>query len=284
LNIKHKIAIISTGGTIASSLDSNNEYKSGSISINEILPKELTNNIKIYEPFSVDSSDITPKKLLKLAKLIQKKQEKFDAIIVTHGTDTMCESAFFMHLVNKSTVPIIFTGAMRSSNAHDFDGIDNFKFALANIDKCGVFIAMNSKLINASSVAKVHTTDLDAFCEKRSPNIPQGIFNIPHRLPKTVILYPHSNNCFINLKVDIIVYAGFGNGTIPQKAKSKLVASNKIIIRASICPNGEVLSKIEDESFGFISSGYFNPLQARILAMLAKEQSREIFTRYAHEI
>lgn len=282
-----KIALIATGGTIASKLDSNKEYISGTTPIDSIFPNELLSGIKIFTPFSVDSSDIDSKKLLKLTKLIKKLCEKFDAIIITHGTDSMCESAFFAYLTIDAKKPIIFTGAMRSSTDLEFDGIENFKFALKNIDKQGVFIAMNNKLINAKDAIKKDTLSLDAFDTKPSPNIPQGVFDIPKKLPKCAILYAYAgDDCFVP-RASNVVYAGLGNGTIPSKSKLKLInlaKKGKIVVRASICQNGCITTLSSDIENGFIACGFFNLLQARIVVMLADTKSLEFFKRYAYEI
>lgn len=282
-----KIALIATGGTIASKLDANKEYISGTTPITSIFPNELLNGIEVFTPFSVDSSDIDSKKLLKLTNLIQKLCLSFDAVIITHGTDSMCESAFFAYLTIKHKKPIIFTGAMRSSTDKEFDGIKNFAFALKNIDKCGVFIAMNNKLINAKNAIKKDTLSLDSFDLKLTPNIPQGIFDIPKKLPKCAILYSHAGNSATIPKDSNIVYAALGNGTIPIKSKLKLInlaKKGKIVIRASICQNGCITTLSSDEENGFIASGFFNLLQARIIVMLAGAKSLEIFKRYAYEI
>ena len=288
--MKAKIALISTGGTIASVVDKNGEYKSGELAIKEILPQSLLQNVDIIELFSVDSSDMTRKRLLALAKTIEKtaKNDKYKAIIVTHGTDSMSESAFFAYLTHKSDKPLIFTGAMRSSNAKDFDGVDNFQLALKACDgKKGVFIAMGGEFICASKAVKFNANDIKAFSYKKSPNISQGFFDIPKKLPKAIILYSFAGDDAKCAKADIVVYAGLGAGTMPQSAKknlAKLAKQKSIIVRSSVCASGYVAPKSEDEELGFIACGYFNPFQARILAMLSEQNSKEIFIKYAHEI
>lgn len=287
--MRHKIAVIATGGTIASFADDNGEYKSGSLSIDTVLPEYLFQNLDVINLFAIDSCDMTPTKLLKLAHKVKElaNNDTYKAIIITHGTDSMVDSAFFIYLTHKSPKPVIFTGAMRSANAKDFDGVDNFLLALNSCEQSGVFIAMGGKLLCASKAVKTDSLDTRAFGIKVSPTISQGIFDIPKKLPKAVILYSYAGDEGVDVSADIIIYAGLGNGSIPKKAKKKLTEASKsgvIVIIASSCWHGCVSTKTEDKVLGFIASGYFSPYQARIIAMLASISSKEIFSNFGYKL
>ena len=284
-----RIALIATGGTIASLANASGEYNSGSLSIDSVIPSELLNNLDVINLFNIDSCDMTSAKLLRLATKIKELSDdcRYRAMIVTHGTDSMVESALFIYLTYKTTKPVIFTGAMRSANAKDFDGIDNFNLALKSCNHSGVFIAMGGKLLCASQAIKTDCNSLESFKTKPSPIVVQGLFEIPKKLPKASILHSHAGDSYVNPYADIIIYAGLGNGSVPHITKKKLCAlaqRGKIIVRSSICTYGYVSRHTQDEQCGFIASGYFNPLQSKIVSMLAYQNTRDTFDRYAHSL
>jgi L-asparaginase len=125
---KGNIAILGVGGTIAGISDSSTKilsYKAASVTVNDIIENipELTKaaNVVLSEQIAqIDSKDMSDDIWLKLAKRINKllSQKNIDGIVITHGTDTMEETAYFLNLVIKSKKPIVLAGAMRPSTVN----------------------------------------------------------------------------------------------------------------------------------------------------------------------
>lgn len=128
---KPTIKIIATGGTIAGVGSSNTMttgYQTGALSIDELLKEvpDLANvaTIKVEQLFNIDSVDMTTERLLTLSKYINEilLDEEVDGVVITHGTDTLEETAYFLHLVIKSRKPIVIVGAVRPATAISADG------------------------------------------------------------------------------------------------------------------------------------------------------------------
>lgn len=172
---KAKILILSTGGTITGIAQCKNalDYKVGKISIESILTPKIHTlaDISVEQIANIDSIDLSDKILLKLARRISELMRDCacQGVIITHGTDRMEESAFFLHLSIRATIPLIFTGAMRPQNVRDSDGARNLYnallFARSGVQNGikGVFVAMGGSIFSARDVSKTHTLNLDAF-------------------------------------------------------------------------------------------------------------------------
>ncbi|AEV94742.1 asparaginase [Pediococcus claussenii] len=175
-----KILALHTGGTISMSASN------GSVSTNEENPLldsqfisdniELVNEVILNKP----SEHITPDDMLILKKRVQEAEQnrECDGIVITHGTDTLEETAYFLDLTVPNTIPIVVTGAMRSSNELGSDGVYNFQSAILTAasdeasDK-GVLVVMNDEIHTARYVTKTHTTNVNTF---RTPTFgPIGI-------------------------------------------------------------------------------------------------------------
>ena len=194
---KPHIAILATGGTIAGlaplctshstkerKASHSDEYSAGVLSIDEILHslvkkggknkkcKKLQNlaRISTKQITNIDSADMSDEVWLALAKEIDTlfgRKSKVNGIVITHGTDTLEESAYFLHLVAKSQKPIVLVGAMRPANVKNSDGAKNLYNAIAlaaHKDAKGVMIAMGGKILSPRQASKAHTHRLDAFC------------------------------------------------------------------------------------------------------------------------
>lgn len=190
------VVILATGGTIAGVGEPGKDmgYKSGSLTAKELVDAipELSSiaNIQVEQVCNINSDDITSALWIKLAKRIAELQNdsQVDGIVITHGTDTLEETAFFLVLTTAGTKTIILTGAMRPATAAAPDGPANLIFAVksaVNIatdlaSKCNsegkgrdaqhpendcapVLVAFADKLISAESVQKIHPNRLDAF-------------------------------------------------------------------------------------------------------------------------
>lgn len=192
---KPHIAILATGGTIAglANLNAsthkthhNNEYTAGVLSVDEILDslakkgykkdkktnkKSIQNlaHISTKQIANIDSADMGDEVWLALAKEIEILcgNSKVNGIVITHGTDTLEESAYFLHLIAKTQKPIVLVGAMRPANAPNSDGGKNLYNAIAlaaHKDAKGVMIAMGGKIFSPRYASKSHTHRLNAFC------------------------------------------------------------------------------------------------------------------------
>ncbi|SDN16232.1 asparaginase domain-containing protein [Limosilactobacillus mucosae] len=156
------IVIIATGGTIAGSGEAGRttEYRAGTVAVADILKSvpqlgKLA-NIEMISLMSVDSNEMDEQKWLQLREVInqQAARDDVDGIVVTHGTDTIEETAYFLNLTVNTAKPVVLTGAMRPATATSADGPFNIyqAVALAADDQaydCGVVIVRSSRVSNS---------------------------------------------------------------------------------------------------------------------------------------
>src|SRR5690625_3137940 len=245
-----RVHILATGGTIAGSGDSHTKaaYKAGEVPIEELLNAvpEIHDQAKITgeQIANIGSQDMDIKTWLKLSNRINEifENQEADAVIITHGTDTMEETAYFLSLTVNSDKPVVLVGAMRPATAMSQDGnrnlLDAVTVAAAEKSKnIGVVVAMNEYIFSAKDVDKTHTTNTSAF---QSRNFgPMGvvfdgkvefyhqvfqkekkIFDVSNlkTLPRVDIFYgyvdadPKIIDFAINNKAKGFVFAGVGNG------------------------------------------------------------------------
>lgn len=298
-----KIAILATGGTIAGSakdsLDA--EYKAGVLSVDELLSAlpQIAQLADIYaeQIANIDSCDITNEIWLLLARRASALLNEVDGIVITHGTDTMEESAYFLHLVLPANKPIVLTGAMRPANAISSDGLKNLYNAVLvaiNARSLGVLVAMNDRIFGARDVQKTHTMNIDAFSGGEMGYIvgSEVVFCHPQNLaqsgafsqnldnlPKVDILYAYASEglsiaarALFESGTRGIVIAGSGAGSIPSAQKivlKELMARGLKVVVSSRVKCGFVMLDSADREAGFISAGDLSPQKARILLMLA---------------
>ncbi len=304
------IALLATGGTIAG-VSRRGEYKAGVLGVCELLERandalsvDLRDKFKLKaeQIANIDSCDMTDALWLRLAKRCAELAPKTQGIVITHGTDTMEETAFFLSLVLQSPKPVVLTGAMRAQNAARWDGAQNLYNALL-LASCnsarGVFVAMNGRIFAPKAVQKTHATRLNAFkfgelgrivggkISIQSKNLPQNSlkFDISRlkTLPKVDILYSYSNdgssvaaNALFESGTKGLVIAGSGAGSIHtahKEALKGLLKKGLKVVVSSRC--GGVALRREDSELGFISAGRLNPQKARILLMLALTKTND---------
>ncbi|SFH81528.1 asparaginase [Pisciglobus halotolerans] len=168
-----KILVLHTGGTISMSEDQTTGKVSPSsenpLHTHSHLFKEEADLI-VEDFFHLPSPHITPKEMLQLKERIEEAilSHEADGVVITHGTDTLEETAYFLDLTLETTVPIVVTGAMRSSNEIGADGLYNFQSAVwvALSDEAinkGVLVVMNDEIHTARYVTKTHTTNVATF-------------------------------------------------------------------------------------------------------------------------
>ncbi len=321
-----RVLVLATGGTIAGSAPSPSDvtgYRAGVIGVDALLSAvpeiESIADVRGEQLCNIDSKDMTDEIWRQLAARVNEivAGDDVDGVVITHGTDTMEETAFFLSLTVKTNKPVVLTGAMLPATARNADGPRNLLDAVRvaarpeSADK-GILVVMNGKIFAAKEVTKTHTTKIDAFTSpdfsplgyvdengvafERTPNLPRLHFPAETPLPRVDILYGHEGDdgtlaeAALRAGAKGIVYAGMGNGNIPAKAEKILVkASEKgiVVIRASRSNSGPVLPA--DPSYtaaGFIDGSVLNPQKARILLRIAlgqtedQEEVRRIFREY----
>ncbi|WP_174613622.1 asparaginase [Virgibacillus ihumii] len=308
------ILIIHTGGTI--SMLENKE--TGKVSTTSEHPlTDLSYYFKSYAnvdeviAFSLPSPHITPEHMLELSKKIDKMSKDYDGIVVTHGTDTLEETAYFLDLTVKTAKPVIITGAMRSTNEIGSDALYNLISSLrVAIDQeasgKGVLVVMNDEIHTAGNVTKTSTSNVATF---QSPQYgPIGIITKESIIFHHTILarYSHpaaqiSKNVFL-LKAyagmngqilealyagnpDGLVIEGLGQGNLPQNTVTpilKFIADNIPVILVSRCYQGIVQPTYAYEGGGkqlkekgvILTNGLNGP-KARIKLLLALEKTND---------
>jgi L-asparaginase len=234
-------------------------------------------------------------------------------VVVTHGTDTMEETAYFLNLTVKSKKPVVLTGAMRPATAVSADGPLNLYNAVAVAadpaarDR-GVVVVMNDWIHGAHSLTKTNTTSVETFLSPINGLIGTvhygkiQYFRRPFRrnthtsefsvagvtaLPRVDILYACADmpadlvDCSVARGARGIVIAGDGNGNMNAatvESATGAVRQGTVIVRSSRVPTGTVGRNVEidDDHLNFIVSDELNPAKARILLMLALLKERTL--------
>lgn len=251
---------------------------------------------------------MTNKVWLKLANRINEllASDDVDGIVVTHGTDTIEETAYFLNLVVKSDKPVVIVGAMRPPTAMSADGPLNLynSVILAGSKEArgkGVLVCLNDAINGAREVTKTNTSMADTF---RAPELgylgymqdnkphfyrqstrkhtSQSEFDITGMtdLPRVDIVYGYANNSRVMLDAAVaagakgIIHAGVGDGSLFTEVKEGLIDAQKkgvVIVRSSRVGNGILARNGEanDDQLHFVASDTLNPQKARVLLMLA---------------
>ncbi|HLW14046.1 MAG TPA: asparaginase [Flavobacteriaceae bacterium] len=317
-----RIKIFSLGGTISASVSHQTDYKDyktgayGASYWKETLP-ELENiaDIDWQDPISISSAAITGAILLELREQVQKAllEEAYDAVVITQGTSTLEETAYFLHLSVATKKPIVLTGAQRPSGTYGSDARSNLLQAVEvacsskSVGK-GALVVFNSKIYPAREVVKTDTYTLESF---QSPNAGpigqvQADGNIVFfqeslykhtlqsefssleisKLPKVEMLlsYPDASAKFLELiasdkEIQGVILLGVGAG-LPASTQEdgilKCIEAGKIVVRASRCNTGEVLPTTAHPSDKFLAAGNLSPQKARILLQLALCKSKDL--------
>lgn len=310
VNEKATILILTTGGTIAGQANSNKElgYHAGKTTGESLIDSVPTlkneANIQVTSVAQIGSQDMSDHILLDLAHHIQKAEEnpKISGIVITHGTDTMEETAFFLNEVLPHHKPIILVGAMRPTGYASADGnanlIDAVKVAASPLaQNRPVMVVMNDTILDARFVQKMNTTNLEAF---QAPNAgPIGIVNTEHvhffqpaaqktaafpiparaPFPRVDIIYSHVQmdggliEDAVKRGTKGIVLAGVGDGNTSAAALKALQEAQQkgiIIVRSSRVGSGFVNRNVEinDDQNHFVVAEDLNPQKARLLLQI----------------
>ncbi|CAI1001784.1 L-asparaginase 2 precursor [Serratia rubidaea] len=312
------VTILATGGTIAGGGESatKSNYQAGQLGVEALVSavpqlKEVA-DVQGEQIVNIGSQDMNDEVWLTLAKKINADCGKTDGFVITHGTDTLEETAYFLDLTVKCDKPVVMVGAMRPATAMSADGPFNLYNAVVTAaDKQsagrGVLVAMNDSVLDARDVTKTSTTAVQTF---QSPNYgPLGSIHngkvdyqrMPQRkhtratpfdvskldaLPKVGIVYSYASASDAPAKALIedgyqgIVSAGVGNGNLYKTLFDTLATAahqGVAVVRSSRVPTGATTedAEIDDAKYGFVAAGTLNPQKARILLQLALTQTRD---------
>jgi L-asparaginase len=269
--------------------------------------------IKGEQVANVGSQDMSFDILLKVAKRINELAPKsdVDGFVITHGTDTMEESAFFLNLTVKTPKPVVMVGSMRPSTAVSADGPLNLYNAVGvaadpKAKDRGVLVVMNDQIHAAHSLTKTSTTAVDTFMSpvrgivglasygkntfynkpiwKHTNETEFDIANV-NQMPRVDIIFADVDSAADMIESSVkngakgIVIAGVGNGNMNKAlvdAAEKAVKEGVVVVRSSRVPTGVVGRNVEldDDKLGFVASYELNPQKSRILLSLALLKKR----------
>ena len=316
-----QVVVLATGGTIAGAAASDVQagYTSGQVGVDQLLAavpqaKKLA-TLRGEQISNIGSQDMNDEVWFKLAKRLNEltAMPEVAGVVITHGTDTIEETAYFLNLVVKSKKPVVLTAAMRPSTALSADGPLNFYNAVAvaaNKEAAGrgVLVVVNDWIHGASSLTKASTTAVQTFLSPiwgligtvaygeaeffRGPvgrNTADSEFSLDGltALPRVDIIMAHANmdGALIDAAVAAgakgLVIAGVGNGNMTKPAVDALAkhAKNGVVcVRASRVATGRVGRNVEldDEALGFVASLGLNPQKSRVLLRLALAKTRDL--------
>ena len=309
--MKPRIAMFFTGGTISMRLDprtggavpalSGEEILAAVPGIHELADFDLINFGRLPGPH------VTPAIMLELARDVRAKllDDAIDGVVITHGTDTLEETAYGLDLLLDSPKPVVFVGAMRNSSELSWDGPANLRAAVRvaarpDARDLGVLVVMNDELIAAFEVTKTHTEKTDTFQSRdfgplglvdkdrvivmRKPARREHIFTdqIEERVD-IIKMYSGADGRFINFALDDgargLVIEGLGRGNVTVAAMdaiARAVGQGMPVVITSRCPRGRVLDTYAYEGggrqltrLGVILGGLLPSHKARIKLMLA---------------
>ena len=263
-----KILVLHTGGTISMQADD-----SGAVVTSQENPMNHVSNplegveVHALDFFNLPSPHIKPKHMLALYQKIKEEADHYDGFVITHGTDTLEETAYFLDTMEVPHKPIVLTGAMRSSNELGSDGVYNYLSALrvASDDKAadkGVLVVMNDEIHAAKYVTKTHTTNVSTFqtpthgplglimkqeilyFKTAEPRIRFDLDRIQGLIP-IIPVYAGMTEELLNLlpvdQLDGLIIQAFGAGNVPKETAQKLnalIQEGLPIALVSRCFNG----------------------------------------------
>jgi L-asparaginase len=311
------IVILATGGTIAGAGDiaTKSSYQAAKLPIDDVLNSvpqiHQLAEISGEQVAQIGSQAMNNDVWLKLASRVDYYLGDNDVagIVITHGTDTMEETAYFLSLVVASSKPVVLVGSMRPSTSLSPDGARNLYNAVAvaasvEAKNYGAMVIMNDAIFSAKDVTKANATQVNSFEARNSgalghvelgditfyqaPNKAKSVFDVSslQQLPQVDIIYGYANasplpiNVLVDAGVRGIVNAGVGNGNFyPDVEQALAVARSKgvVVVRSSRVGSGHVLrnSEVNDDELDFVVADDLSPHKARILLMLALTRTKD---------
>jgi L-asparaginase len=318
---KPRVKVLATGGTIAGAQASQAEYgyKSGAFKVEDLINavpqmKELA-VISGEQIVNIGSQDMNDEVWLKLANRVNEvlAAPDTDGIVITHGTDTVEETGYFLDLVVKSDKPVVMVGSMRPATAISADGPMNLYNAMAvaadpRAKGRGVLVTLNDTIHAAREITKTNTSSLDTFISVNRG--PAGLVNTGKitwfedpagrrgaksefaikgvsALPRVDIIYAHANmstdliDAAVAKGAQGLVIAGVGDGNMTKQALEACAAVAKrgvVIVRSSRLPSGLTYrnNEVNDDQYGFVASLELNPPKSRVLLQQALLKTKDV--------
>jgi len=315
---KKNILIVFTGGTFSMKIDTKKSggavpRYSGKELLKKIPEAKKLANISFYDFGKYPGPHVTPEIMMQLSRQLKKKlaEKEYDGIVITHGTDTLEETAYLIDLTIKTKVPIVFTGSMKNSSEPDWDGpnnlIDSIQVCLnENSRGMGTLVCMHGEVNAASEVTKIFSNEFETF-----QSLDFGMLGfvlkdkvVYNRLPRFLEIIDTNK---INTNVDLLtVYAGMdekffkhsadsgvdglviealGVGNVPPaafKGVEYVIKKNIPVVLVSRCPAGETDYIYSYQgagrhlhNLGVIFTDYLNGQKARIKLMLALSKTTD---------
>ena len=318
---KPRIKILATGGTIAGAAlkPTDPGYKSGAVGVDVLIAavpqlKEIA-EVSGEQIASIGSQDMNDEVWLKLAKRVNEllASSDVDGIAITHGTDTLEETSYVLHLTVRSDKPVVMTGSMRPSTAMSADGPLNIYNAVAiaadpTARGRGVLVTIDDDVHSGHDIIKNHTTDVGTFSSGEAGLVGAVLFGkttwyrTPAQvhtskselgigsagtLPRVDILYAHASMSPDLIAAAVkngakgIVMAGVGDGNMTAPALvefTKAAKAGVACVRSARVNGGIVRRNIEtnDDESGTIASMELNPAKARVLLQLALLKTQDV--------
>lgn len=316
-----KVRVLATGGTIAGAQASATDYgyKSGAYDVNSLI-SAVPNLDKLAvitgeQVANIGSQDMNDEIWLTLAKRLNAvlAEPGTDGALITHGTDTLEETSYFLSLVTKSDKPVVMVGSMRPATAVSADGPGNIYNGVAvainpEAKGRGTLVVLNDEIHFARNVVKTNTTSVQTFASLNRG--PAGLVNTGKvfwfepmdrkvgtatefaidkldKLPRVDIIFAHAN-----MSADLIdaavangakglVIAGVGDGNMTTPALDALARAAKngiVVVRSTRLPSGITLrnNEVNDDEKGFVASGELNPPKSRVLLQLALTRTTDV--------
>ncbi|TLD44251.1 MAG: Glutaminase-asparaginase [Accumulibacter sp.] len=318
---KPHVVILATGGTIAGAgadVTNSATYQAAKVPVEKLIVgiPQLSGiaAVRGEQVFQIASESLTNANLLTLGKRVSAlvKQSDVDGVVITHGTDTLEETAYFLTLVVRTDKPIVLVGSMRPGTAMSADGMLNLYNAVSvaasrDARGKGVLVAMNDEISSGRDVSKMVNIRTEAF---KSPWGPLGMvvegknywFRLPAKrhtngsefdidrietLPSVEIAYGSGNatdtayRAFAASGAKAIIHAGTGNGSVSSAVVptlQELRGKGVQIIRSShVNAGGFVLRNAEqpDDKYDWVVAHDLNPQKAKILASVALTKTQD---------
>jgi L-asparaginase len=264
---------------------------------------------------NIGSQDMNDEVWLKLANRVNEvlAASDTDGVVITHGTDTVEETAYFLDLVVKSDKPVVLVGSMRPATAISADGPMNLYNGMAvaadpRAKGRGVLVTLNDQIHAAREVVKTNTSSVETFHSlNRGPaglvntgkvtwfEVPAGRRGAKSEfaikglttLPRVDIIYAHANmspdliDAAIAKGAQGLIIAGVGDGNMTQKALDTCAAAAKkgvVIVRSSRLASGLTYrnNEVNDDQYGFVASLELNPPKSRVLLQQALLKTKDV--------
>ena len=307
----NRLLLLATGGTIAGCADDSatlNDYTAGVLGGDALLAavpqlQDLA-TITVEQVANVDSADLLFEHWRALVARIRDAfaaDPELAGVVITHGTNTLEETAWLLQLLIDDPRPVVLVGAMRPATALSADGPLNLlqavQVALSPVARgYGVLVVMDGQIHGAQRVTKVATQGVGAFASPGSGplgrvddvgvhlptasgprQVPFAGLALPEQWPQVPIVYgsvepePLLLTACLNARVPGLVFTGTGAGQLSAAERSALQGwsgKRPLMLRANRCGSGPVYSHSDDERLGLLSAGSLNPQKARVLLLL----------------